>query len=752
MTINPTDFTVELKKKSSPHILFATEFNEHSSSEQFLLSMYDSVQASIFVVDVLEDSDFCYVALNPTHEQWVGISSEDLRGKKPEDILSPIDAAKVRRHYSDCVRFGKTISYEQCLQFQGVTTWWSTTLTPIRDANSKIYRLIGTSSNITPAKQVKQARGMQVEREKLLEAIAQRVSESEELEIILQQTVKEIRQCLHCDRVLIYHIKPDNSGTIIAESTVALGVKLRGKNFCDPGFSTQYKKRHGLGCIQIIEDIYAAGLDPCQIDFWSSWQVRANLVVPILLQQNLWGLLIAQHCYKPYAWPEIEVDLIKQLATQIGIAVHQAELHQQIQHLQSQLASQSQQHQAQLQQVQNFQTLLRCITEQIRDNRQATQVLQTTTQELAKLLELENCYIELYSDSCKLVSIAYEDKANLPPDKGATKKIADFPEVYPTLLQKEHWQSVKIVPGWHPQLQLVTQLACPIFDDQGIVGNIWLIRPTQEMFDESQISLVQQVASECAIAIRQGQLYERTEAQIQELEQRERLKNEFLRILSQELRTPITSISLAVQTLESVLTPEGVLDIEIVPQLLQILHNECGRESKLINDLRKLTYLETQPDPPTLIAIDLQTWLPPIVESFRELTSCQKQELNLIIESGMPLLETDITDLEQIITELLNHTCKYTRAGQSITLAVNLTVDTVQLTFLNSGLEIPANDLSRIFEPFYHISKNDPWKYSGTGLELALVQKMVRNLGGSIDVESADGQTSFIVQFPQALM
>lgn len=751
MNINQTDFTVELPKKSYPHHLFTTEFHEHSNSEQFLLSMYDSVQTSIFVVEVLEEGDFRYVALNPTHEQWLGISSEDLRGKKPEDILSPVDAARVRQHYSDCVRFGKTISYEQCLQFQGVTTWWSTTLTPMRDANSKIYRIIGTSSNITPAKQVEPAKRMQAEREKLLAAITQRISESEDLEIILQPTVTEIRQSLNCDRVLIYHIQPDNSGIIIAESTVTTGVKLLGKNFCDPGFSTQYQNRQRKGCVQIIEDIYAAGLDPCEIEFWSAWQVRANLVVPILLQQNLWGLLIIQHCHQPYTWQEIEIDLLKQLATQIGIAVQQTLLYQQIQHLQSQIESQTQQHQTQLQQSQNFQTLVRHITEQIRDNRQESQVLQIATQELAKLLELENCYIELYSDRCTQVSIAYDSKNTVSIDKELLKKIADFPDIYQQLVQKKHLQFVKIVPGWHPQLLVVTQLACPIFDDQGILGNLWLIRPTQEMFDEFEISLVQQVASECAIAIRQGQLYERAQAQVRELEQRERLKNEFLRTLSQELRTPITSISLAAQTLESVLTPEGILDIEIVPQLLQILHNECGRESQLINDLLKLTYLETQPDPPTLITIDLQTWLPPIVESFREVSSCQRQELNLKIQPEIPLLETDITDLEQIVTELLNHICKYTCAGASINMSVHLTGDILELSITSTGLEIPSNDLSLIFQPFYHIAKKDPWKHRGTGLELALVQKMVKNLGGLIDVKSAGGQTTFIVQFLQAI-
>ncbi|BAZ48639.1 multi-sensor signal transduction histidine kinase [Nostoc sp. NIES-4103] len=752
MNINPTESTVELKQKSHPHILFGTELDENSSSEQFLLSMYDSVQASIFVVDVLEDGDFRYVALNPTHERWLGIRSEDLKGKKPEDILSPVDAARVRQHYADCVRFGKTISYEQCLQFQGVPTWWSTTLTPLRDGNSRIYRLIGTSSNITPAKQVAQAREIQAQGQQLLEAIAQRIRECLDLETIVHHTVKEIRQCLDCDRILIYQIQPDGSGTIVAESTVSAGSALLGKNFRDPSLSDQYRERYGRGCIQIVEDIYAAGLHPQQIDFLASLQVRANLVVPILLQQELWGLFIAQHCHEPHPWQQIEIDLIKQLATQIGIAVQQQKLHQQIQHLQTQLESQTQQHQIQLEQVRNFQALVQRITEQIRDNQNEAQVLQTAIEELARLLKLESSYIELYNPYRTSTTVTYKyATTTLPPNKGFTRQIADFMEVYRPLLAKEYRQSVEIVSGWHPKLVVVTQLACPIFDDQGILGNLWLVRSTQEMFEQFEIELVQQLANECAIAIRQARLYQATQTQLKELEKQERRKNEFLRTLSQELRTPITSISLAAQTLESVLTTEGVLNIEIVPQLLQILHNECGRESKLINDLLTLTYLETEPEPPTLIAIDLQTWLPPIVEPFRDITSCQRQQLKLTIDTALPPLETDITDLERIVTELLNHTCKYTPAGESITVTAELTADIVQLSISNSGLEIPPNDLSRIFEPFYHLSKNDPWKYSGTGLEMALVQKMVKHLGGSIHVESAVGQTTFIVQFPRTI-
>ncbi|MEA5620201.1 GAF domain-containing protein [Cronbergia sp. UHCC 0137] len=734
MNRNPVKSISKLSKLSTPQMFLGTDVDKKNSSEQFLLSMYDSVQTSIFIVDVLEDGDFRYLGLNPTHERWIGIRSEEVRGKKPEDILSPVDAARVRQHYVDCVRFGKTISYEQCLQFQGISTWWSTTLTPLRDAKAKIYRLIGTSSNITQSKQTGR---MQAERERILESIGQKIRQFQPLETIFQQTVKEIRQLLDCDRVLIYHFNIHQIGEIIAESTIMVGNSLLGQKINDPCFHVQHLERYKRGCIQIIEDIHTAGLHPCQRDFLASIQVKANLVLPILLQQDLWGLLIVQHCRETRQWQQIEINLLQQIASQLSIAIQQQELHQQIKNLQ-----------LQQQQLPKFLAFIKQITEQIRDHLDAEKILQNTVKELVQLLTLERCQIELY-DQLQITAVVTCEYTNHPPHcQGLTRHLADFPEIYQPLLQKQPLASVEILSGWNPQLQLVNQLACPIFHSQGVLGNIWLIRSTDQPFTELEISLIQEVANQCAIAIRQSQLSLTNQIQLQELKNQERYKNEFLKTLAQQLRTPITSISLAGQTLESLLTPNGILDIELVPQLLQILHQECGRESKLINDLLTLAYLKIEPEPPTLIAIDLKTWLTPIVESFRDVTDCQKQQLNLNIHENLPPLETDITDFERIITELLNHACKCTPPSELITVSANLNIDTVELKITHSGVEVPVNQPSLIFQPFYRLAKHDSWKSSETGLELALVKTMINRLNGSICVHSMKNQIIFTIKFP----
>ena len=437
-----------------------------------------------------------------------------------------------------------------------------------------------------------------------------------------------------------------------------------------------------------------------------------------------------------------------EVSMQSGVDISAAQLQQQVEYLQIQLELERQEYIQKIQQIQKFQELLQYITEQIRDSLDDRKILTIITQKLVDLLSLNRCQIEFYNSCLTSTTVAYEYGSTLAHFEDLTIKIADFPQIYQSLLQKQIWQSVEIVPGHYSSLQLMSQLACPIFDNQDILGNIWLIRHTEAKFGELEIAFLQQIANKCAIAIRQSRLYAKTKAQIKEIETREHHQNEFIKHLSQELRTPITNISLAVQTLENLMTPAGILDREIVSQLVQILDDECGRENKLLNDLLSFAYSPNHPEPPTLITIDFATWLSPIVESFRDVTNCQQQQLHLDISTEIPPLSTDITDLEKVITLLLNQACQCASAGQSITITADLNADTVELKFSISGVEIPHHELSQVFQPFYRIPKHSSWQAQNTGLELALVKTMVQRLNGWIHVLSANSHITFIMQFP----
>jgi PAS domain S-box-containing protein len=127
---------------------------EIQEKEHFLRSIYDGVAESIFVVDVLENGKFRYVGLNPAHEKITGILSSQIQGKTPEQVLPFDAAASVKKYYRDCIEAGETIIYEECLPLQGQQSWWLTSLTPLINEQGQIYRIIGSSVNITARKQI----------------------------------------------------------------------------------------------------------------------------------------------------------------------------------------------------------------------------------------------------------------------------------------------------------------------------------------------------------------------------------------------------------------------------------------------------------------------------------------------------------------------------------------------------------------------------------------------------------------------
>lgn len=130
---------------------------ELQESRQFLKSIYEGVNHSIFVVDVLSDGTYRYRGINRLHELLTGLSNEAVVGKSPGEVIDPLSAEKVVRHYDDCVRGDAPVRYEEQLSFGGREMWWETVLNPIHSEEGGISRIIGTSTDITRHKQTEAA-------------------------------------------------------------------------------------------------------------------------------------------------------------------------------------------------------------------------------------------------------------------------------------------------------------------------------------------------------------------------------------------------------------------------------------------------------------------------------------------------------------------------------------------------------------------------------------------------------------------
>lgn len=188
-------------------------------------------------------------------------------------------------------------------------------------------KLHKTIKNVLNKIQLSQEQPTQQAQQELVFSTALHIRQFLDLNEILAATVNEVRRIFGCDRVIIYRFKPDLSGVIIVESVADPAFSMLGWEIKDDCFREHWIEAYRQGRIRAIEDIYTEpNLNPCHVEFLANFQVRANLVVPILQAENIWGLLIAHNCTVSRHWKDTEIEFLSQLATQVGIGIQQAAL------------------------------------------------------------------------------------------------------------------------------------------------------------------------------------------------------------------------------------------------------------------------------------------------------------------------------------------------------------------------------------------------------------------------------------------
>jgi PAS domain S-box-containing protein len=151
------------------------------------------------------------------------------------------------------------------------------------------------------------------------------IHNSANLTDMLNLTVQQTREILGCDRVLIYQFLPDDDGVVMAESVSEPWTAVLGELICDPCFPAKYAKLYQEGRFNLIEDTHTKSMEPCYANLLARMQVRANLVMPILVgsqsSMELFGLLIIHQCDRPRHWQPQEISLLQNITSQLGIAL-----------------------------------------------------------------------------------------------------------------------------------------------------------------------------------------------------------------------------------------------------------------------------------------------------------------------------------------------------------------------------------------------------------------------------------------------
>ncbi len=218
-------------------------------------------------------------------------------------------------------------------QADGQLGWREVNKFPLHDATGNVVGLLGTIEDITERKiaedLLKQSEATfrkLAKQGELLNRLSTQIRQSLDLASIQQITVDEVRELFAVDRALIYRFSPDWNGQVAVESVAAGGLSILGTTGMNNLFHQQQVEQYQQGDIQAIADLTTAELDIPHQDYLRNLGVQASLVVPILVQDTLWGLLIAHQCSGSREWEMDEIDLVRTLAGQVGVAIHQASL------------------------------------------------------------------------------------------------------------------------------------------------------------------------------------------------------------------------------------------------------------------------------------------------------------------------------------------------------------------------------------------------------------------------------------------
>ncbi|NEO58733.1 MAG: EAL domain-containing protein [Okeania sp. SIO3B5] len=239
----------------------------------------------------------------------------------------------------------------EIISLDGTVKYLYTKTSLITNSNLESIKIFGTILDITERQKAELELKKIRKQENLLNLVIDKINQSLNLEEILETTVESVREFLQCDRVIIYRLLSNGHGIVEKESLAPNCLSLLGMKIVDPCFpNSNILERYKQGYFRIINNINQSGIQECHIDMLRDFQVKANIILPILIPNetenknytdkseiNVWGLLIAHHCRENREWEISETDLLKRLAAQTAIAIQQAQLYQRLEKLNQEL-------------------------------------------------------------------------------------------------------------------------------------------------------------------------------------------------------------------------------------------------------------------------------------------------------------------------------------------------------------------------------------------------------------------------------
>ncbi len=288
-----------------------------------------------------------------------------------------------------------------------------------------------------------------------------------------------------------------------------------------------------------------------------------------------------------------------------------------------------------------------------------------------------------------------------------------------------------------------SEAAIPLRIGTRIIGVIDIQSKSANAFSDDEISVLQTLADQVAVAIDNARSFELSQQAVMEMREIDRLKTQFLANMSHELRTPLNSIiGFSRVILKGIDGPVT----ELQQQDLTAIYNSGQHLLGLINDILDLAKIEAGKMELAFDEVNISDVVNSVLSTTSGLVKDKPIELKRSIEPNLPAVRADAIRVRQVIINLLSNAAKFTEQGE-IAVHVSLVAGSagrneIKVSVSDTGPGISDKDQEKLFQPFSQVDDSPTRKTGGTGLGLSICQQLINMHGGRIWVDSEPGKGS----------